>query len=540
MRKVVHKIFFGWNYEKEEKWLNEMSAKGLQLVNVGICRYEFEEGEPNEYTYRYELLQHPPSHPEATAYVQFVEDTGAEHIGTMEGWAYFRKKTSEGEFNLFSDNASLASYYMRMMRLLFGITLMQLATGVALPAFLTFVMGGWHFAYTILPVMFTGFALLCVLGIFRLKKMLRQLDVDPSVLAGMADLYGKNSIFLWDSYVKKAIVSFVVIVFWVYLYVFLHEAGHALVAIIYGNTIDSFVVFGRWPHVSLGYPYHFTTFGWGVFFAGGALLPIIITTIAICFYSPKVKHGWYHEFFRWVSDILPFVTLIVWAGFPIVSLFAEPPQWEDVTRFMAVTGIHPLLVAVGTIAIVGAFWLLARKKGIYVKWRELKGNQKDSRTVKALSWVFPVVFVILVGFVFPINPPFPGSSSVYHTNATWGDIRLQTRTIELPVNIEESRMHSIDLRITGQGFLTAFSFTDTNGDEIFLQVGSIFTHSFGLGFDKGVNTISMTFLFDNQDIEEFFSGTGREDMIAYVIEYSAEVFAYTGDDFSFNLFIDIR
>jgi len=540
MRKVVHKMFLGWNYEKEEKWLNEMSAKGLQLVNVGLCRYEFEESEPDEYTYRHELLQHPPSHPDAIAYIQFVEDTGAEHIGTMESWAYFRKKTSEGEFSLFSDNASLASYYMRMMRLVFGITILQLFVAVALPAFLTFVMGGWHFAYSVVAIIFVGFALLCIIGIFRIKKMLKQLNIDPNVQAGLSELYGKNSLFLFDTYVKKAVISFVIIVLGIYLYVFLHEAGHALVGIVYGNTIESFVVFGRWPHVSLGYPFHFTTFGYGLFFAGGALLPIVVAVIAICFYKSDVKYPWYHEFFRFIADILPFVTLLIWAGFPILSLFAEPPQWEDVTRFMAITGIHPLLVATGTAVIVCAFWLLARKKGIYAKWRELKGNQKDSHAVKAFSWVIPIVFVVFVGFIFPINPPFFGSSSVFLTNDTWGDIRLQTRSMERPIIIDETRMHSIDLRITGHGFLTVFSFIDTNGEEVFLQVGSIFTHSFGLGLEKGVNTISMTFLFDNQDIEDFFSSTGREDMIADVIEYSAEVFAYTGDDFSFNLFIDIR
>ena len=32
MRQVVHKLFFIWDYEKEEAWLNEMAAKGLALI----------------------------------------------------------------------------------------------------------------------------------------------------------------------------------------------------------------------------------------------------------------------------------------------------------------------------------------------------------------------------------------------------------------------------------------------------------------------------------------------------------------------------
>ena len=36
MRKVIHKWFAAWNFDKEERWLNEMAAKGLGLVSVGF------------------------------------------------------------------------------------------------------------------------------------------------------------------------------------------------------------------------------------------------------------------------------------------------------------------------------------------------------------------------------------------------------------------------------------------------------------------------------------------------------------------------
>ncbi|MBQ3859711.1 MAG: DUF2812 domain-containing protein, partial [Clostridia bacterium] len=49
MRTTVRKWFWGWDFDKEEAWLNEMAAKGLALVSVGLGRYEFEETEPGEY-----------------------------------------------------------------------------------------------------------------------------------------------------------------------------------------------------------------------------------------------------------------------------------------------------------------------------------------------------------------------------------------------------------------------------------------------------------------------------------------------------------
>ncbi len=30
-------MFLVWDFDKEEKWLNEMAAKGLALTSVGFC-----------------------------------------------------------------------------------------------------------------------------------------------------------------------------------------------------------------------------------------------------------------------------------------------------------------------------------------------------------------------------------------------------------------------------------------------------------------------------------------------------------------------
>ena len=45
MKKVIYKLFFAWNFEKEEQWLNEMASKGLVLTYAGLGKYEFEECE---------------------------------------------------------------------------------------------------------------------------------------------------------------------------------------------------------------------------------------------------------------------------------------------------------------------------------------------------------------------------------------------------------------------------------------------------------------------------------------------------------------
>lgn len=120
MRHRKTKIFFAWQHEKEEAWLNQMSAMGLQLVGVNFPRYTFEEGAPGEYAYRLELLEHWPGAPESAAYIRFLEETGVEHIGSVLRWVYFRKKVADGPFDLYSDIDSRLRHYGRI-RLMLGV-----------------------------------------------------------------------------------------------------------------------------------------------------------------------------------------------------------------------------------------------------------------------------------------------------------------------------------------------------------------------------------------------------------------------------------
>lgn len=118
MRHTIYKWFWAWDFEKEEKWLNEMSAKGMQLVAVGFCKYMFEETAPSEYIYRLELLENAPSHSKSIAYIQFLEETGVEYIGSYMRWVYFRKKVTYGAFDLYSDIGSKIKQYKRIITLL--------------------------------------------------------------------------------------------------------------------------------------------------------------------------------------------------------------------------------------------------------------------------------------------------------------------------------------------------------------------------------------------------------------------------------------
>lgn len=129
MKKTVHKWFWVWQFGKEEQWLREMAAKGLTLDSVGFCRYDFIETEPGAYNFQMELLEHAPNHPESEQYIRFLEETGAEYVGSMMRWVYFRKKTELGPFTLYSDCASRVKHLGRILWMLVPVTFYDLWVG---------------------------------------------------------------------------------------------------------------------------------------------------------------------------------------------------------------------------------------------------------------------------------------------------------------------------------------------------------------------------------------------------------------------------
>ena len=131
MKKTIYKLFFAWQFDKEEKWLNECSAKGLHLCDVGVCRYTFEEGKPGEYTNKIELLKEWPTHPESVAYIRFLEDTGVEMVGSLLRWVYFRKKSDLEAFDLYSDLDSRIEHLNRITMLFLPFIFLEFSVGLS-------------------------------------------------------------------------------------------------------------------------------------------------------------------------------------------------------------------------------------------------------------------------------------------------------------------------------------------------------------------------------------------------------------------------
>jgi hypothetical protein len=112
MKHIVYKAC--WDYEKEERWLNDMAAKGLALSDYTWCRYAFTETPRGQYLYRIELLENMPSHPESQAYLRFLEESGVEVVTSYMRWVYLRRNAADGPFDIYTDIDSKIQHYKRI------------------------------------------------------------------------------------------------------------------------------------------------------------------------------------------------------------------------------------------------------------------------------------------------------------------------------------------------------------------------------------------------------------------------------------------
>lgn len=176
MKHVKYRVFFEWEFEKEEEWLNKMADDGYKLLKVGVCRYVFEDASKGEYIYRLELL----SMKNTKTYIEFLKETGVEHIGTLLMWGYFAKKRSDGPFEIYSDVESKIKHEKRTISLLYALLPpIMLAISINLTNYVV-----WEHNYLGL-----GTATLCIIllvllvrGIFIRYKLLKKLKAEKNII----------------------------------------------------------------------------------------------------------------------------------------------------------------------------------------------------------------------------------------------------------------------------------------------------------------------------------------------------------------------
>ncbi len=173
MRHTIRKWFWAWEFDKEEAWLADLAAQGKALMSVRFATYEFEDCAPGEYITRLEMLENAPGSEESRQYIAFVEDTGAQYIGHIARWVYFRKKAADGPFELHSDNASRRRHLRGIIRVLVPLLFLNLGLGMYNLSIGTGLDSPVNVVCSLLSFALTG---LLAAGLYKLNEKKKQLE----------------------------------------------------------------------------------------------------------------------------------------------------------------------------------------------------------------------------------------------------------------------------------------------------------------------------------------------------------------------------
>lgn len=127
MKKVKYRFYL--DFEKEEKWINEMAAHGWHLEKFTLGRFTFTQGEPGTFIYRNEFIV-GKSTKEKKEYFDLLKDSGITLIHEFGGWVYMKKAATEGPFEIYTDTKSKIDYSKRMLNIFLLLFFINVCLGI--------------------------------------------------------------------------------------------------------------------------------------------------------------------------------------------------------------------------------------------------------------------------------------------------------------------------------------------------------------------------------------------------------------------------
>ena len=140
------------------------------------------------------------------------------------------------------------------------------------------------------------------------------------------------------------LIGLFILLFVVFIYTFLHEAGHALIGLLFGETLTEFSV--RFWDLSA----HVNMVGGelnqrqvAIQSVAGVSLPLLVWLLFISF-VPR-NPGFILRMLKLLASMMVLNTLLAWIILPIFYRFGNTPASDDVTHFLQSSGVPPLVLA---------------------------------------------------------------------------------------------------------------------------------------------------------------------------------------------------
>lgn len=165
---------------------------------------------------------------------------------------------------------------------------------------------------------------------------------------------------IYSTSLQHILIVLFVALFVLSLYTFLHEAGHAVAGLLFGQSLAEFNV-SFWDfsaHVEMTGG-QLTQTQLAIRAAAGISLPFLVWAIFICLVRRNI--GFTLRTLKLISSMSVINTLLPWIIFPVLFLLEKAPS-DDVTSFLRYSQMPPLLLTVTALVLYAGGWILFLSK----------------------------------------------------------------------------------------------------------------------------------------------------------------------------------
>lgn len=179
-RKVSHKIYESWEYEREIDDLNRMSEQGWQLEKGGCFHSVFIKNDKEKYIYQ---IDYSPKLKDKDRYLEMFSEQEWEYINsTFNGWHYFKKAyrddMSEEEKIIYTDKQSL---YEMQNRYLSMLKFFMIISCIMTPVYLILGIIGRHTSILLEALAFLIMGVYMGIGLINVSRVRNDKSKIPHV-----------------------------------------------------------------------------------------------------------------------------------------------------------------------------------------------------------------------------------------------------------------------------------------------------------------------------------------------------------------------